>query len=80
MKIICTRNYYNGNILSLTVGKVYEILEIVHIPFSPHRLEEINPFVKIKDDNGNLKHYSSEIFKEITVEELREINLNKILK
>jgi hypothetical protein len=66
--------------LSLTVGKVYEVIEIVHIPFSPHRLEEINPFVKIKDDSGNLKHYTSEIFKEITVEELREINLNKILK
>jgi hypothetical protein len=80
MKIICTRNYYNGNMLSLTVGKVYEVIEIVHIPFSPHRLEEINPFLKIKDDSGNLKHYSSEIFKEITVEELREINLNKILK
>jgi hypothetical protein len=79
MKIICTINYYNGNILSLTVGKVYEIIEIVHIPFSPHRLEEINPFLKIKNDNGNIKHYTSEIFREITIEELREINLNKIL-
>ena len=78
MKIICNRNYYNGNILSLTVGKVYEVIEVCHIPFSPHR--EINPFVKIKDDSDNLKHYSSEIFKEITLEELREINLNKILK
>jgi hypothetical protein len=80
MKIICTRKHYNGNILSLTVGKVYEILEIIHIPFSSHRLEEINPFLKIKDDNGNIQHYPSDIFREITIEEIREINLNKTLK
>jgi hypothetical protein len=80
MKIICINAHNQWNLFPLTIGKVYEILEIVHIPFSPHRLEEINPFLKIKDDNGNIQHYPSEIFKEITVEELREINLNKILK
>ena len=77
-KVICIDNL---NILSLTVGKVYDVIEITRIPFSPSRYDNYTgPIYKIVTNTGEVSGYSDECVRLLTIDELRELKLNKVLK
>lgn len=82
MKRVCIRN--RGNCwfgeLPLTLGKVYNIVKVIKIPFNPHRPYDFsgNMFMVLNDE-GNYSSYSEDVLRELTKEELREDKLNDLL-
>lgn len=79
MKVICLSNK-SWNRLPLTIGKIYDVLETVKIPFSPSRYDDTNgPFYKIKTDNDEEKYFEMDKFRELTTQEKREIKIKDIL-
>ena len=75
-KVICIDNL---NILSLTVGKVYDVIEITRIPFSPSRYDNYTgPIYKIVTNTGKISGYSDECVRVLTLDELRELKLEDL--
>jgi hypothetical protein len=63
----------------LTIGKIYDVIKIEDIPFSPHRYDDPSgPFYRIKCDNGEIKHIDANRFRELTLDEKRELKLEDL--
>ena len=63
----------------LTIGKVYDVIKIENIPFSPHRYDDPSgPFYRIKCDNGEIKNIDANRFRELTLDEQRELKLKDL--
>ena len=83
MKVICmnTSRYGKYDNLPLTVGKVYDVMEIGRIPFSPSRYDDYSgPRYKLVNDLGEVSSYSDECVKLLTkgeerVEKLKELGI-----
>ena len=63
----------------LTIGKIYDVIKIENIPFSPSRYDDPSgTFYRIKCDNGEIKHINANRFRELTLEEKRELKLEDL--
>ena len=63
----------------LTIGKIYDVIKIEQIPFSPHRYDDPSgPFCRIKCDNGEIKHIDANRFRELSLDEKRELKLKDL--
>jgi hypothetical protein len=70
---------YDSTSVSLTIGKVYDVIEIVNIPFSPSRYDDYSgPRYKIVNDNDEVSSYSDECVRTLTLDELRELKLEDL--
>jgi len=82
MKVICIDNYPEriGMLQpSLTIDKMYEVIDITHVPFSSHRYDDPSgPFYLIKDDDGVDKHFPGTRFRDLTIDERRELKLEEL--
>ena len=57
MKVICISSKGLGDLLPITIGKMYDVIIVENIPFSPHRYDDPSgPFYKIKCDNEKEKY------------------------
>jgi hypothetical protein len=82
-KVRCfnTSKFNRYDRLPLTVGKVYDVIEITRIPFSPSRYDEYSgPIYKLINNKGEVSGYSDECVRLLTLDEERELKLNDILK
>ena len=80
MKVICISNK-NWERLPLTIGKMYDVIDKMNIPFSPSRYDDPSgPFYKVKCDNGEERHIDSDRFRDLTLNEKRDLKLEEILK
>ena len=81
VKCLNTNKYNRYDNLPLTVGKVYDVIEVTHIPFNSRRYDDYTgPFYKLVNDNGLISGYSDECVRLLTLDELRELKLKEILK
>lgn len=79
MKVICLRNK-GWKELPLTIGEMYEVIETINIPFSKSRFDDPSgPFYKIKSDNGMEKYFETNRFRELNLDEKRNLKLKDIL-
>lgn len=79
MKVICIRNK-GWERLPLTIGKMYEVIDKMNIPFSPSRYDNPSgPFYKIKCDTGEERHFDPYNFRELTLDEKRDLKLQELL-
>lgn len=76
-----TSKYNRYDRLPLTVDKVYDVIEITHIPYSPSRYDDCSgPFYQIVNDIGEVSGYSDDCVRVLTLDEERELKLNDILE
>jgi len=70
MKVICLNisRYNKYDNLALTVGKVYDVIEIISIPFSSSRYSDL----------GEVSSYSDECVRLLTKAEEREERLKEL--
>ncbi len=79
VKCINTSKYNRYDRLPLTVGKVYDVIEITHIPFNSRRYDDYTgPFYKLVNDNGEVSGYSDECVRLLTLDEIRELKLENL--
>jgi hypothetical protein len=81
MKVKClnTSKYNRYDRLPLTVDKVYDVIEVTRIPFSPSRYDDYTgPFYKLVNDNGEISGYSDECVRLLTLDEIRELKLENL--
>ena len=88
VKCINTSKYNRYNRLPLTVGKVYDVIEITHIPFNSRRYDDYTgPFYKLVNDKGRaekrrtereISGYSDECVRTLTLDEIRELKLEDL--
>jgi len=81
MKVICLNtsryNKYLG--LPLTVGKVYDVIEVVRIPFLPSRYDDYSgPRYKLVNDLGEVSSYGDDCVRLLTRSEEREDRLKEL--
>lgn len=78
MIVICISN--NGwERLPLTIGEMYTVVDKMRIPFSPSRPDDSSgPFYKIKCDDGEEKWIDEYRFRDLTIDELRELKLKEL--
>ena len=82
MKVKClnTSKYNRYVRLPLTVDKVYDVIEITHIPFNARRYEDYSgPIYNLVNDNGEVSGYSDECVRVLTLAEERELKINNLL-
>jgi hypothetical protein len=78
MKVMCVSNK-GWEPLPITIGKIYDVIRLENIPFSPHRYDDPSgPFYLIKCDNKELKHIDANRFRELTLDEKRELKLEDL--
>ncbi len=78
MKVICISSK-GWNRLPITIGKMYDVLKLENIPFSPQRYDDPSgPFYKIRCDNGEEKYIEANRFRELTLDEKRELKLKDL--
>lgn len=81
MKVIClnTSLYNKYENLPLTVGNVYDVIEITCIPFSPTRYDDYSgPRYKLVNDRGEVSSYGDDCVRLLTKEEEREERLKEL--
>lgn len=81
MKVICmnTTRYNKYSDLPLTIGKAYEVIEVVRIPFSPSRYDDYSgPIYKVANDRGEVSGYGDECMRAMTKAEEREERLREL--
>ena len=81
MKVKCLNitKYNRYDRLPLTVGKVYDVIEITNIPFNSRRYDDYTgPFYKLVNDNGEISGYTDECVRTLTLDELRELKLEDL--
>jgi hypothetical protein len=81
MKAICIRTsrYNKYDDLPLTLGKVYDVISITHIPFNASRqYDYTGPFFKLVNDRGELSGYTDDCVRLLTKEEEREERLKEL--
>jgi hypothetical protein len=77
MKVICVSNK-GWERLPLTIGEMYHVINIQNVPFSPSRCDDSGPFYKIKGDNGEERYFDKINFRNLTLDEERELKLNEL--
>jgi hypothetical protein len=81
MKVICirtSRHNMNDN-LPLTVGKVYYVIEITHIPFNAARYDDYTgPIYRLENDRGEISGYTDDYVRGLTKQELRCLALEEL--
>jgi hypothetical protein len=83
MKVKClnTSKYNRYDRLPLTIDKVYDVIEVTHIPFSTSRYDDYTGLIYILvNDNGEVSGYSEDCIRVLTLDEERELKLNEILE
>ena len=79
VRCINTSKYNKYDNLPLTVDKVYDVIEITHIPFNARRYDDYTgPFYKLVNDNGELSGYTDECVRVLTLDEIRELKLENL--
>ena len=79
VRCINTSKYNKYDNLPLTVDKVYDVIEITHIPFNSRRYDDCTgPFYKLVNDNGEISGYSDECVRTLTLDEIRELKLEDL--
>jgi len=81
MKAICIRTSRYGKYdkLPLTLGKAYDVIEVVHIPFSASRYDDYTgPFYKLENDRGEVSGYTDDCVRVLTKAEEREERLKEL--
>ncbi len=81
MKVICmnTSRHNKYGSLPLTIGKAYEVIEVVHIPFSPSRYDDYSgPIYKVANDRGEVSGYGDDCMQVMTKAEEREERLKDL--
>jgi hypothetical protein len=81
MKVKCLNisKYNRYDRLPLTVGKVYDVMDITRIPFSTHRFDDYSgPIYNLVNDKGEVSGYSDECVRPLTLDEERELKLEDI--
>jgi hypothetical protein len=81
MKVICLNtSWYNKyDNLPLTVGKVYDAIEVVHIPFSPSRYDDYSGLrYKLVNDLGEVSSYGDDCVRVLTKAEERDERLKEL--
>jgi hypothetical protein len=64
----------------LTVGKVYDVIDITRIPFNSRRYDDYTgPFYKLVNDNGELSGYTDECVRLLNLDEIRELKINELI-
>lgn len=78
MIVICVSNK-GWERIPITIGEMYNVIEKMNIPFSPLRPDDASgPFYKIKCDNGEEKWIEESRFRDLTLEEKRNLKLNEL--
>jgi hypothetical protein len=84
MKVICIDISPEGVgrfLPKLTLDKMYDVIKEVNILFSPHRFDDPSGlFYLIKGDDGEEKHFQSNRFRELTLDEKRELKLDELFQ
>ena len=79
VKCLNISKYNQYDRLPLTVGKVYDVIEVTRIPFSPHRYDDYSgPIYNLVNDNGKVSGYSDEWVRLLTLDEVRELKLEDL--
>ena len=81
MKVKCLNisKYNRYDRLPLTVGKVYDVIEITHIPFNSRRYDDYTgPFYKLVNDNWEISGYTDDCVRVLTLDEVRELKLEDL--
>jgi hypothetical protein len=61
------------------VDKVYDVIEITHIPFNARRYDDYTgPFYKLVNDKGEVSGYTDECVRTLTLDEIRELKLEDL--
>ena len=71
-RVICIRTsrYNKYDNLPLTIGKVYDVISITHIP--------TGPFFKLVNDSGEISGYSDDCVRTLTLDELRDLKIEEL--
>jgi hypothetical protein len=81
MKVICHRTSgwsWYGN-LPLTIGKVYNVIEVGRIPFSPSRYDDYSgPRYKLVNDLGEVSSYGDDCVRLLSKAEERDERLKEL--
>lgn len=81
MKVVCIRTLgwgWYGN-LPLTIGKVYDVMEVTQIPFNAHRYDDYTgPIYKLVNDCGEISGYSDVCVRVLTKAEERDERLKEL--
>ena len=81
MKVKClnTSKYNRYDRPPLTVGKVYDVIEVTHIPFNARRYDDYSgPIYNLVNDNEEISGYSDECVRLLTLDEIRELKLEDL--
>jgi hypothetical protein len=81
MKVICLNtSWYNKyDNLPLTVGKVYDVIEVGRIPFSPSRYADYSgPRYRLVNDLGEVSSYGDDCVRLLTKVEERDEQLKEL--
>jgi hypothetical protein len=79
VKCINTSKYNKYDNLPLTVGKVYDVIEITNIPFNARRYDDYTgPIYNLVNDNGEFSGYTDECVRVLTLDEIRELKLKNL--
>ena len=82
MKVKCLNisKYNKYDNLPLTVDKIYDVIEITHIPFNSRRYDDYSgPFYKLVNDNGEISGYTDDCVRTLTLDEVRELKINELI-
>lgn len=81
MKVKCLNisKYNKYDNLPLTVDKIYDVIEITHIPFNSRRYDDYSgPFYKLVNDNGEISGYTDDCVRTLTLDELRDLKIEEL--
>jgi len=79
VKCINISKYNRYERLPLTVGKVYDVIEITRIPFNARRYDDYSgPIYNLLNDNGEISGYSDECVRLLTLDEVRQLKLKDL--
>jgi hypothetical protein len=79
MKLVICLSNKGWERLPLTIGRMYNVIEKMNIPFSPSRYDDPSgPFYKVKCDTGEEKWIESDRFRDLTIDEKREVKLEDL--
>ena len=81
MKVKCLNisKYNQYDNLPLTEDKIYDVIEIVSIPFSPSRYDDYTGHIyKIVNDKGEISGYTDDCVRTLTLGELRDLKIEEL--
>jgi len=65
----------------LTIGKIYDSIGVTNIPFSSSRYSDYTgPMYKLKNDLGEISFFGDDCIRPLTLDEIRDLKLEELLK